>query len=62
MNELNIPKQRERKKDRLKRTNAFFLQIHEILVNAEDNMEDELDKFTTLYCLSPGIVCHITLH
>ena len=24
MNELNIPKQRERKKDRLKRTNAFF--------------------------------------
>ena len=53
MNELNIPKQRERKKDRLKRTNAFFLQIHEIVGSAEDNMEDELDQIHNTVLFEP---------
>ena len=53
MNELNIPKQRKRKKDRLRRTNAFFLQIHEIVGNAEDSMEDELDLIHNTVLFEP---------
>ena len=42
MNELNIPKQRERENDRLKRTNTFF-NFYELVGGAEDTIEDDLD-------------------
>ena len=43
MNKMDILKQRERKKDRLTRTNAFFLQIHKMIDSAESHMESELE-------------------
>lgn len=43
MTEMNIPKQRDRKKDRVKRTNKFVLHIYEIVGSVENNMDSELD-------------------
>ena len=57
MIELNIPKQRERKKDRLKRTTAFFLEIHEIVTMSATSIETELDSITNSVLFNPWYRC-----
>ena len=57
MIELNIPKQRERKKDRLKRTTAFFLEIHEIVTMNATSIQTELDSITNSVLFNPWYRC-----
>ena len=44
MIESKIPKVRERKQDRMLRSQAFFLKVHDIVTNAEESADLELNS------------------
>ena len=55
--DLNIPNMRERKKDRLKRTSAFFLDINDIITNRDTSIDAELDSITNTVLFNPWYRC-----
>ena len=44
MIESKIPEVRERKQDRMLRSQAFFLKVHDIVTNAEETADSELNS------------------
>ena len=57
MVDLNIPKMRKRKKDRLKRAAVFFLDIHDIITNSDTSIDVKLDSITNAVLFNPWYCC-----
>ena len=53
MIDMNILIMREIKKLREQRTNAFFLEIHDIVTQGNDNSIEELDKIHNYMLFNP---------
>ena len=53
MIEMKIPLVREKKKARISRSRAFFIEINDTVLKMEDDVEGELDRVTNVQCLNP---------
>ena len=53
MIEMRIPIVREKKKARISRSRAFFLEINDTVLKMEDDIEGELDRITNVQLFNP---------
>ena len=53
MIEMKIPHVRERKKSRISRSRAFFLDINDTVLKMEDEIDGELDRITNVTLFEP---------
>ena len=53
MIEMKIPLVREKKKARISRSRAFFLEINDTVLKMEDDIEGELDRITNVQLFNP---------
>ena len=50
---MKIPLVREKKKARISRSRAFFLEINDTVLKMEDDIEGELDRITNVQLFNP---------
>ena len=53
MIEMKIPLVREKKKARISRSRAFFIEINDTVLKMEDDIEGELDRITNVQLFNP---------